>query len=242
VTLTLTLTLYRVILHTIVHHSLTSIYITKFHWNGKNFLWTDERTYWQTFQTASNVTRSARRSRPKNHYKLEMQLSLRRQILDCTTVPILAVSNLLCKLGPNTYSSSSSSSSSCSSFYTVYDVVIVRVHHVHLINVTVIYTHHHHHNHFTILFPGPPGWAGARRELPDFMVQGKINRDRNTDHPAGRHSIRTNQCPPTPSPMFFTGRMPFLPPNQQCRSTEDKVLYIHNVNLMLCIYVCRVMP
>jgi len=24
------------------------------------------------------------------------------------------------------------------------------------------------HNHFTALFPGPPGWAGARRELLDF--------------------------------------------------------------------------
>jgi len=40
-------------------------------------------------------------------------------------------------------------------------------------------------------FSGPPGWAGARREL-DYMVQGKINRGRHTDHPAGRHSIRTN--------------------------------------------------
>jgi len=74
-------------------------------------------------------------------------------------------------------------------------------------------------NHFTALFLGPPGWAGARRELLDFMVQGKINRGRHTDHPAGRHSIRTNQCPPPPSPIF-TGRMPFLPPNQQCQSTE----------------------
>ena len=51
-----------------------------------------------------------------------------------------------------------------------------------------------HHNHFTALFLGPPGWACARRELLDFMVQGKINRGRHTDHPAGRHSIRTNQC------------------------------------------------
>jgi len=34
----------------------------------------------------------------------------------------------------------------------------------------------------------------------DFMVQGKINRGRHTDNPAGRHSIRTNQCPPSPSP------------------------------------------
>ena len=35
------------------------------------------------------------------------------------------------------------------------------------------------HNHFTALFPGPPRWAGARRELLDFMVQGKINRGRH---------------------------------------------------------------
>ena len=47
-------------------------------------------------------------------------------------------------------------------------------------------------------FPGPARWAGARRELLDFMVQQKINRGRHTDqyHPAGCHSIRTNQCPP----------------------------------------------
>ena len=83
------------------------------------------------------------------------------------------------------------------------------------------YHHHHHHNHFTALFPGPPGWAGARRELLDFMVQGKINRGRHTDKMAGRHSIRTNQYPPPPSsPYFFTGRMPLLPPNQQRQSTE----------------------
>jgi len=58
------------------------------------------------------------------------------------------------------------------------------------------------------------------RELLGFVMQGKINRDRHTDHPAGHHSIRTNQFPPPPSPIFFTGRMPFLPPNQQRQSTE----------------------
>jgi len=40
-----------------------------------------------------------------------------------------------------------------------------------------------HHNHFTALFPGPPGWAGARREPLVSMMQGKINRGRHTDHP-----------------------------------------------------------
>jgi len=57
-----------------------------------------------------------------------------------------------------------------------------------------------HHNRFTELFPGPPGWAGTRRELLDFMVQRKINRCRHTGHPAGRYSIRTNQCPTSTIP------------------------------------------
>jgi len=57
----------------------------------------------------------------------------------------------------------------------------------------------YHHNCFMGLFSGSGGWAGARTELLDIIVQGKINRGRHTDHPAGRHSIRTNQCPPPPS-------------------------------------------
>ena len=86
-------------------------------------------------------------------------------------------------------------------------------------SITCIFNTTTHHNRFTAL--GPPGWAGARRELLDFMMQGKINRGRQTNHPAGRHSIRTNQCPPPPSSQyFFTGQMPFLPSNQQRQSTE----------------------
>ena len=72
-------------------------------------------------------------------------------------------------------------------------------------SVTVTPHHNHHHNQFTAIFPGPPRWAGARRELLDFKVQGEINRGRHKDHPAGRHSIRTNQCPPPPSPHIFYG-------------------------------------
>jgi len=68
------------------------------------------------------------------------------------------------------------------------------------------------HNRFTALFPRPSGWAIARKKPLDFMVQGKINRGRQTDHPAGRHSNWTKQCPPPPSPHCFTGQMPFLPP------------------------------
>jgi len=69
------------------------------------------------------------------------------------------------------------------------------------ISCSMIVNRWHNHTRFTALFPGPPGWAGARKLL-DFMVQGKINRGRHTLHPAGHHSIWTNLCPP-PSPPFF---------------------------------------
>jgi len=50
--------------------------------------------------------------------------------------------------------------------------------------------HHHHHHHHVLQ---PFFWMRrARRELLDFMVQGKINRGRHTNHPTGRHSIQTN--------------------------------------------------
>jgi len=68
--LDLELNLDRVIRHTIVHQSSTSIYTPNFTEIGKTFWWTDERmdkrTYWQTFQTPSNVNGSTRRSWPKN--------------------------------------------------------------------------------------------------------------------------------------------------------------------------------
>ena len=43
----------------------------------------------------------------------------------------------------------------------------------------------------------------SERERLDFMVQGKINRGRHTDHPAGRHSISTNQRLP-PRSLFVS--------------------------------------
>jgi len=48
-----------------------------------------------------------------------------------------------------------------------------------------------------------PGEPVPEEKLLDFMVQGKINRGKHTDHLAGCHSIQTNQCPPPPSPHFL---------------------------------------
>jgi len=75
----------------------------------------------------------------------------------------------------------------------------------------------HTHSHFTAISPGPPGWAGASRELLDFMVHG---RGRHTDHPAGRHSIRTNHCPPPPSPHFLQAGCPSCRPSNSVKALK----------------------
>jgi len=36
-------------------------------------------------------------------------------------------------------------------------------------------------------------------------------------------SLQADNHTSTPLLSFFTGRMPFLPPNQQCQSTEGKI-------------------
>jgi len=54
------------------------------------------------------------------------------------------------------------------------------------------------------LFLGPPGQAGARRNLPlDFYDATGDNKGRHTDNPTGRHSIWTNQRPTSISPPIF---------------------------------------
>jgi len=86
----------------------------------------------------------------------------------------------------------------------------------------------HHHNCFKALFPVPSEWAGPRRDLLDFIVQGKINRGRHTDHPAGRHSIRTNQCPPPPSPIFLQARCPSCHPTKR-RKVQNYLALTDNI-------------
>jgi len=77
------------------------------------------------------------------------------------------------------------------------------------------------HRHTTILRPffrNHPGEPVPEEDIWSLWCKGRLT-EAHIDHSAGRHSIRTNQCPPPPSPIF-TRRMPFLPPNQQCQSTE----------------------
>ena len=87
----------------------------------------------------------------------------------------------------------------------------------------VLPTHTHTHTRLTALFPGLPGWAGTRKVKAVWILlkQGTVSgsgiswaicksasRSRQITMPVLHHS------------KFFTGQMPFLPPNQQRQSTE----------------------
>jgi len=81
-------------------------------------------------------------------------------------------------------------------------------------------------------------------KLLDFMVQGKINRGRHTNHLAGCHSIRTNQCPAPPSPPFFyrpdalAAAQPTVSKHwmQYCLKSIQYIMYItHNCSLAVAL-------
>jgi len=102
----------------------------------------------------------------------------------------------------------------------------------------LLLTVHTHTQPFYGPFPGPPGWAGTRRELLDFMVQGKSNRGRHADHPAGHHSILTKQCPPPPSPHFLQAGCPSCRPTNSVKALEATVFL--TVMHCKCIIICSV--
>jgi len=94
-----------------------------------------------------------------------------------------------------------------------------------------------HHNHFTALLPGPPRWAGARREL---LVQGKIDRGRRTDHPQLRATPSGLTSAHVHHPPLFFYRPDALPAAQPTaskhwRQTESKnnFWYLNNRQLKL---------
>jgi len=53
-----------------------------------------------------------------------------------------------------------------------------------------------------------------------FYGAGKINRGRHTDHLTGRHSIRTNQCPPPPSLHFLQAGCPSCRPTNSVKALK----------------------
>jgi len=70
------------------------------------------------------------------------------------------------------------------------------------------------HHTTTVLrpfFQDHPGEPAPEENFWTSWCKGRLIRGRHTDHPAGRHSIRTNQCPP-PSPIFLQSECPSCRP------------------------------
>ena len=81
----------------------------------------------------------------------------------------------------------------------------------------------HTHTRLTALCPGLPGWAGTRKAKPIWIL---LNQQTVSGIGISWAICKSAPCSrqiTTPTPhhsVFFTGRMPFLPPNQQRQSTE----------------------
>jgi len=75
-------------------------------------------------------------------------------------------------------------------------------------------THTHTHTRLTALFPG---WAGTRKAKPIWILLKQETSEwqwHQLGHMQVCTQLQTDNHASTPPLSFFTGRMPFLPPNQ----------------------------
>ena len=93
-------------------------------------------------------------------------------------------------------------------------------------------THTHTHTHFMALCPQLPQWASNRKVKPICIL---LKQETVSDNGISWAVCKSAPCSrqrPTPAAQhptneyFFTSRMPFLPLNQQRRSTKDFHLHI----------------
>jgi len=119
--------------------------------------------------------------------------------------------------------------------------------------------HTHTHTRLTALYPGLPGWAGTRKVKPIWIL---LKQETVSGSGINWAICKSAHCSreitmPAPHHSVFTGRMPFLPPNQQrqntdgcCQSTEEctkvilnstkilRTLNFINIFLFWMIYLC----
>ena len=90
-------------------------------------------------------------------------------------------------------------------------------------------THIHTHTRLTALCLGLPRWAGTRKVKPIWiLLKQETVSGSGISWAICKSAHRSRQIS-----MFFTGRMPFLPPNQQCQSTKGTNIQINAVKNML---------
>jgi len=77
------------------------------------------------------------------------------------------------------------------------------------------------------LCPRLPRWAGTGKVKPIWiLLKQETVSGSGISWAICKSAPRSRQITtPAPTTQFFTGRMPFLPPNQQRQSTENQILY-----------------
>jgi len=90
-------------------------------------------------------------------------------------------------------------------------------------------TQPHTHTRLMALCPGLPGWAGTRKVKPIWiLLKQETVSGRGIRWATCKSALRSRQITtPAPHRSVFTGRMPFLSPNQQCQSTEGTLFRRH---------------
>jgi len=80
----------------------------------------------------------------------------------------------------------------------------------------------HTHTRLTALFPGLPRWAGTRKVKPIWiLLKQETVSDSGISWAVCKSAPHSRQITtPAPHHSVVTGRMPFLPPNQQRQSNE----------------------
>ena len=77
-----------------------------------------------------------------------------------------------------------------------------------------------HHNRFTALFRDHPGELVPEENFWTLWCKGRLTEADILTIRLGATPSRPTSAPLHHPPIFFTGWMPFLPPNQQCQITE----------------------
>ena len=80
-------------------------------------------------------------------------------------------------------------------------------------------------------FPGGPGLASTRKYPFWILLELRVMEVVVTTGTKRLAKVQSNVTTNKPTPSFFTGRMLFLSPNQQCQSTEGKKLYVVCTNI-----------
>ena len=120
----------------------------------------------------------------------------------------------------------------CQCTVTVYVILTVRLLHYHHIGTCTYFISQHarnpvsatHTHPFNGPFPRLPGWAGTRKVKTIWiLLKQETVSGSGISWVICKSASRSRQITmPVPHHSFFTGRMAFLPPNQQRQSTEGK--------------------